>query len=1468
MKMKNIMLVALFLLAILTIGAVSATDYATSDNLTAGEIQDTMGLDLGDSNIHTDPEDDPDDDPWDDPEDDPGDDPDDYEDELEYEINVPEKYNIYDLDEDLISIEFYNCGNGGNITISVDGINKSYKVYHNYDVDLTARNLGLKSLEYKDYTIDVLYSGDDQFEGFEEHYTFTGNYGFNIWESTLEYEDGLKWGTDIDFEVTLPEDAKGNLTYEINGKKYSILAEDIWNIEITSDKLDIGENEIIFSYVGDDYPLDCINYNFNVYIPIKISNHEIAFNESTSISLNMPSDAIGNLSVYEVTFGEDEYDEPYIESCTLIGTAHVENGFANVTLSNLEIGEHYIYANYTGTDYEAHLGELSDDYWDWDRKIYVNPIINVPSKISEDASNVMTLIFPEGYEGSLTIIIGDEERDVNIENGIASFELFNLESAEEDIDGQVLNVEIQLDSNSIYESIPLTSTPRTPDLNLTLKVDEILKGDEYPFVDLGNVPDDADGYVKVSIDGKVVIKKTYELNHFDDDLDFSSLDYGIHTIKIDFRGDSYYNPTSVNATFEVVDVIIDIPDEVGVGTYSNYIDSYTIGSIRTIYEDGYYTLTIDGNVVDMGFPFKDKVINTDMGSKQINLTRGSHDVILTYTRGDMVKSLSKTINAVYYLNSYMRINGDEYAYEIYEGDNITFIFEAPIDVIGNLKVKVDSTPYTIPIVNGTARLTLGNLNAGEHTYTIKYDGDEYPEFNMDDDFTVEKREFGIISNYNENNYNEGLKYGDDLIITAYLPDGFNGKLIVCNVIDNINYPIKTINIINSNKATYTISNLSYGNHEIYAEIMDYDTDLYDWFDDTLEIQFDVMPAINGQASKINEYFRYGENNSMTANIELPSDANGILYVDKVDYNNEETVLATYEFNVVNGNSTVLLNNLTLGDNKFYLRYNDGKYNLSQELGTITLDPLIEYNQEINMGDDEYITVHAPDGVVSAFGLNATVVDGVARIPISGLPEGQQFITNLVVKTEDYTYRYYSGGGVQPKWIDVRKPKPSFSISETSNPLTIELNKDATGDIIIEVGNQSYAKPLVNGKATINDLNVASNEDILLWYVGNDQYGQFRKYVKLGYVYVSNLTKQDTYTVVSTSTANLYLGDSISLSASIYRQNYQALAGTVHFYVNNKLVSIGEDGSYIPKEVGLYTVEARYNGTSMYYPSSDAKTFIVLPAIPQAMNSNENGIIEIMLPINATGTLTVYVDDKIAEEFDVEEVMNKFLSQTQGDVSKIIMGILRIDLSKYNGQHTIVFVYSGDDTYDGFRKESVVTVKIPSISAGNMNVLYTAGQKYTIRVFSDAGVLANGASVVVKANGKTFKTLQAVNGLASFQVTQVPGTYKLTITSLGKTITKTLTVTHLVTLKTAKVKKSAKKLVLQATLKKVNGKYLKNKKITFKFNGKKYTAKTNKKGVAKVTIKANVLKKLKAGKKVTYQATYLKDTVKKTAKVKK
>ncbi|WP_298524463.1 right-handed parallel beta-helix repeat-containing protein [uncultured Methanobrevibacter sp.] len=272
-------------------------------------------------------------------------------------------------------------------------------------------------------------------------------------------------------------------------------------------------------------------------------------------------------------------------------------------------------------------------------------------------------------------------------------------------------------------------------------------------------------------------------------------------------------------------------------------------------------------------------------------------------------------------------------------------------------------------------------------------------------------------------------------------------------------------------------------------------------------------------------------------------------------------------------------------------------------------------------------------------------------------------------------------------------------------------------------------------------------------------------------------------------------------------------------------------------------------TKQYLPV-EYEMYLCPKTSSQDTEVKNNNTVIMQVGENATGVVKVFVNGA--------EVM----------IVEIVNGIAIIDLSAYkDGNYDITFVYSGDDIYEGFTME--IELKNPKISAKNTNALYTAGQKYSVTVYDREGNPVKGAEVIFKIGKKQVgKANTDTKGVATYKVTNVPGSYKITATALGASTTKTLTVKHLVTLKSVTVKRSAKKLVLQATLAKVNKKYLKNKKITFKFNGKTYTAKTNKKGVAKVTIKSTVLKKLKVGKKVTYQATYLKDTVKKTAKIKK
>jgi len=168
-----------------------------------------------------------------------------------------------------------------------------------------------------------------------------------------------------------------------------------------------------------------------------------------------------------------------------------------------------------------------------------------------------------------------------------------------------------------------------------------------------------------------------------------------------------------------------------------------------------------------------------------------------------------------------------------------------------------------------------------------------------------------------------------------------------------------------------------------------------------------------------------------------------------------------------------------------------------------------------------------------------------------------------------------------------------------------------------------------------------------------------------------------------------------------------------------------------------------------------------------------------------------------------------------------------------------------------------TVKLPTDASGTIT-LDIAGKKYNFPVVN--GVANVKLPDLANGNYGYIITYSGDTNYASFTKTGSLTVKKQTIPT--KPVVKTT-----ITLKTVKVKKSAKKLILQATLKQ-GKKALSGKKITFKFNGKKYTAKTNKKGVAKVTIKKAILKKLKVGKKVKYQASYGNAIAKKTAKIKK
>ena len=180
----------------------------------------------------------------------------------------------------------------------------------------------------------------------------------------------------------------------------------------------------------------------------------------------------------------------------------------------------------------------------------------------------------------------------------------------------------------------------------------------------------------------------------------------------------------------------------------------------------------------------------------------------------------------------------------------------------------------------------------------------------------------------------------------------------------------------------------------------------------------------------------------------------------------------------------------------------------------------------------------------------------------------------------------------------------------------------------------------------------------------------------------------------------------------------------------------------------------------------------------------------------------------------------------------------------------------------------VTTKTLTITARiaenrNINFDYTSSAIYKVRVYADNGQVAGANEIVtLKFNGQTIKVKTDKNGYASYRISALtPKTYSISAEYKGVSVSNTVVVNSILTAKNKVYKISSVKKYAAAL--KVNGKAIKNKKITFKIKGKVYKAKTNAKGVAQ--IKINDL--LKAGK-YKIKITYLKNTIQKTVTVKK
>lgn len=204
------------------------------------------------------------------------------------------------------------------------------------------------------------------------------------------------------------------------------------------------------------------------------------------------------------------------------------------------------------------------------------------------------------------------------------------------------------------------------------------------------------------------------------------------------------------------------------------------------------------------------------------------------------------------------------------------------------------------------------------------------------------------------------------------------------------------------------------------------------------------------------------------------------------------------------------------------------------------------------------------------------------------------------------------------------------------------------------------------------------------------------------------------------------------------------------------------------------------------------------------------------------------------------------------------GFVKFNINMKPGSYVISTV----NNITGEVKSQTIKVVARINSNKDITMYYGAGTYYKVRVYDNYGNVAKKVKVTFNINGKNYYRYSDSKGYASLKISVNPKTYTITAKYQGYKVSNKVVVKPTLVLSTKTVKKSK---TFKYTVKLLNskGKILKYKKVTVKFRGKTYTAKTNYKGIATFYVKS-----LSKTGKYSLTASYGSAKISKTITIKK
>ena len=1138
---------------------------------------------------------------------------------------------------------------------------------------------------------------------------------------------------------------------------------------------DVGSKTVGIVYDGSDVNIKTGMLNISKATPdLTVGALNITVGDFEIITVTGPKDATGLITL---TLNGIDYILP------------IYNGEAKFYFQDLTADEYEVSASYSGDNH--YVAAENSTVFKVD-KVLANLKINVED-ITFGENGLVIITLPSDIDGSVvTVNVNGKVYPVTVENGFAKLPLRELNAGDYTISAVFAGNDKYLPgvSNAL-----LTVSKADPALNVFIS--------DVDYYGAFNINVALTGVDAIGLNGDVIVTvngKDYTVNVVNGKGNVTGvkLAAGTYDFTAKFAGDNNYNDVGDSGNFKVnkVDSAIDVAvSDIKVG--EDAVITVKLLSDAT----GNVTVNVNGK------DYTEPVVNGMANVKVSGLKADTYDVIVKYSGdnnyNDAVATSSFTVSKV---DPTMDVTVDGIVF----GEDLTVEAVLPVDATGKVVIVVDGTPYTANITDGKATQVVKDLTAGYHTVGVKYGGDDkYNDVVVDGFVIVDKAQpvLGVVI--------ADVNYGNEFAIEATLT-GVNSTPLNGNVIVTVNGKFYVVNVTDG-KGTLTGVKLAAGTYGFTAVWAGNDN--YAAVDENGDFKVNKLNstvAVNADDIKV------GEN--VTVSVNVPSDATGnvIVTVDGKDY----TVA------IVDGKAVKTIADLKANNYTVTVKYaGDNNYNPNQNTTKFTVSKISDYNMnitvpgDVKVGEDAVIIVNVPKdasgNVTVSVGkdvYNAVISNGSAKVVVSGLGAGV-YNVSATFADDKYAQNKANATVVVSKVTDynMNVSVPEFKEGVNST-ISVDLPKDATGTVTVEIDGKKYTANVTNGTAKVNIPALsAGNHNITTTYSGDAKYDSMTKKGNITVIPNVNLDVNDVV---------MFYHDGTRLVAKLTdSQGKPIVNATIYFNINgvDYAKSTDDNGTAsmgLNLDSNVYAVTVTYNGSDIYSKISKNVTVTINPSIiaKDLVKMYQNDTKFYAKFIGSDGKALV----NTTVRFNIHGV---FYNRTTNDDGIAELGIM---LRPGNYILTAYNPVTGEE--QGFN----ITVK-SLIVQNDLTKYYLNASKFEATIYDKNGSLAVNKTVTFNIHGVFYTRSTDDKGVVSLGISLRPGEYIITTIYEGLAVGNNITVLPtLVTSDLNMTHEDGSNFTAQTL--DGQGKPLANQNVTFNINGVFYNKVTDENGVASLAMR--------------------------------